>query len=589
MAPNAALAGATPTWGSVGQNLIGAGDAYAKFSGSMTASVAKFFFAGAAKYLGNPVSVRLAKLRLAESAFADYQNAQTSLDRLTSLLSAAMNTADGLLPGWAADAFNFPLKWLDRGVKLGDWLATQLIKQLYPEAFTVTATSSSVGLPDQKTGAVKGTAVFSNPGGGTLTYTATAPAHGTLTLSSSSSTGYTGTVLFTYTPDLAAQRQAELNGVVGTDSFTITATNAVADQDDTVKFTKIPVDPGTPQPGNPGSTQSTPSADGSVNVTIHTTDFPGGTIRYLDPMIPPKYGTISNFDGIAGTFTYTPKPDAAGTLSAGTPEQIAATQTTDDNGSVSGRAVFVNEITDSFSVTASNNVHTTSQAIAITTELDAPNGVTYAVTSGPANGTITAFDPGTGAYTYTPKVGTTATHDAFTVTATKGAQSATETIAVPVGEDPLIGTWVTLYPNSLAAHEITIRQEGGVYTQTLDEPCLAGLSWAGTIPAGTVVATFTRSNIDEYGNVTYTGTIAAEYIAAWNAANTNISTVGVDPVTRTIVASSVPMAISLQRGLNPGAPDTFVLAEGAEAAAEVSDGLETTLTIWGGSWVLATA
>ncbi|MCX2929609.1 Ig-like domain-containing protein [Mycobacterium sp. CVI_P3] len=75
-----------------------------------------------------------------------------------------------------------------------------------------------------------------------------------------------------------------------------------------------------------------------------------------------------------------------------------------------------------------------------------PEGValTYSVSTDPTKGIITDFDSSTGEFVYTPNDDATGIRDTFTVTATNGIASATQTIAVPINsatQDALAGTW----------------------------------------------------------------------------------------------------------------------------------------------------
>jgi hypothetical protein len=207
-------------------------------------------------------------------------------------------------------------------------------------------------------------------------------------------------------------------------------------------------------------------------------------------------------------------PIDPGTPQAGTPPYIVSAP--DSSGVVTGSAVFTNPAGDKLK---------------------------YSVTSDPAKGTITAFDPNTGKFTYTPNPDATGTEDTFTVTATNGIHSGTETIAVPVGEDPLVGTWVSTDPSSANPPRIKISKVGAVYTETLDGPYYTFMDGPmGVVAQGPVVATFTRIATDDRGNPTYTGTITAQFIAAWNAANINLYTPVQGQFSRAFLSSSIAIS-----------------------------------------------
>ena len=88
--------------------------------------------------------------------------------------------------------------------------------------------------------------------------------------------------------------------------------------------------------------------------------------------------------------------------------------------------------------------------IPITTSVMAGSNVTYTVTTNPTQGTMTNFNTSTGDFTYTPSTDALQKaeaagmdgSDTFTVTATNGVHTGTETINVPVSSvDPIVGNW----------------------------------------------------------------------------------------------------------------------------------------------------
>jgi hypothetical protein len=379
----------------------------------------------------------------AETVAVDYPPAAVFLERVAALATLTSN-----------------------GIRGGEWLATQLDKWIHPGSYTVTPDIIQSGKPDLN-GVVEGFVVFSNPAGGALFYTNTAPARGTVTVIADGNTAR-----FIYHPAPAAQLDAEAAKHDLSDSFTITATDIKTQQKATTGPIPVDVDPGTPQLGRPPSTKSDPDSNGAVNVTINTTDPANGKVTYIGPMTVPTQGTITNFNSEKGTFTYTPNTDAtAGAPVAGTP----IVNTPDANtGVVTGSAVFTTPINDSFTVTASNGVNTAPEVIPITTSVNGASNLTYTLTTAPTLGAVTVNDDGT--FTYTPTAAarqaalTNPTNDTFTITAdprvitgTNGATSASETITVPVSAaDPIIGTWTG--PALVSGGDSMAYVGGGVYT-----------------------------------------------------------------------------------------------------------------------------
>ena len=284
----------------------------------------------------------------------------------------------------------------------------------------------TVGKPGS-TGAVVGTAAFTDPAGGTLTYGSPVSSTGGGTVV------VDGSGTYTYTPSQAQQQAAETAGVVGSDAFTVTASNGVHSSGVTVT---VPVDPGTPQAGIP--TVGKPGSTGAVVGTAAFTDPAGGTLTYGSPVSSTGGGTVV-VDG-SGTYTYTPSQ-----------AQQQAAETAGVVGS------------DAFTVTASNGVHSSGVTVTVPVDPGTPQagiptvgkpGSTGAVVgtaafTDPAGGTLTYGSPvsstgggtvvvdGSGTYTYTPSMrqrltATGTTTDSFTVTASNGVHTASEAVTVPV-------------------------------------------------------------------------------------------------------------------------------------------------------------
>jgi VCBS repeat-containing protein len=103
-------------------------------------------------------------------------------------------------------------------VTVGDGMATDAVTVSVPvDPGTPVAGTAAVGSPDSSTGGVSGAAVFTDTAGRALSYSAPVSSAGGGSLVIDSATG-----VFIYTPT-AAQRLAD----VGTDTFTVTASNGV--------------------------------------------------------------------------------------------------------------------------------------------------------------------------------------------------------------------------------------------------------------------------------------------------------------------------------------------------------------------------
>jgi VCBS repeat-containing protein len=373
-----------------------------------------------------------------------------------------------------------------------------------PLADVPLAGTPTVGIPDITTGALSGSAVFTDPAGRALTYSAPATSTGGATVAINASTG-----VYTYTPTVA-QRQAATPAT--TDTFTVAADNGTVTATETVTVHVLPLAAGgggggvdVPVPGIP--TVGGPDPDtGVVTGAAVFTDPAGHALIYSAPTTTTNGGTIS-FNTATGAFVYTPP---AGVPLAGVPIVGAPDPTT---GAVTGTAVFTtgpSQPTDTFTVTASNGTHQATETVTVT---DAPpdtsGDLNYSVTTDPTLGSITSFDDGTGAFTFTPSdaarqaalAGTGATSDTFTVTAvsaTDAMSTASETITVPItSADPFVGSWSI--PSGLGAPytgtELTITRSSGLYTET---------------SGGVVVGTFSQTQSGTYSGSVPFASIQAE-------------------------------------------------------------------------------
>ena len=215
----------------------------------------------------------------------------------------------------------------------------------------------------------------------------------------------------------------------------MTANNGVRTSTETVS---VPVDAGTPVAGTP-TVGSPNSSTGAVTGAVAFTDPAGRTLSYSAPTLSTAGGTVS-INASTGSYSYAP-----------TAAQIqAATLTT----------------TDTFTVTASNGVHTATETVNVpvipdipvagTPTVGNPDPGTGAVTGAvaftdPAGQTLTYTAPATttgggsvsintstGAFTYNPTQAQRQsagpnTVDTVTVTASNGVYTSTDTVTVPIG------------------------------------------------------------------------------------------------------------------------------------------------------------
>ena len=399
------------------------------------------------------------------------------------------------------------------------------------------AGTPTVGTPNTKTGVVTGTAAFTDPAKLPLVFSTTGKSVGGGTVSVNSTTG-----AYTYTP---TQTQRQGAGANTTDTFTITASNGIRNTDETIT---VAVDPGTPVAGTP--TIGTPNSNtGAVTGTSVFTDTAGRTLSYSTPTTTTAGGSVT-LNTKTGAYTYTPTQE----------QRQAATLTT----------------TDTFTVTASNGIRTSTQTITVPVDAGTPTADTPTVgTPDPDTGAVTgnaAFtDPAgrtltystsgdsvgggtisvntnTGAYTYTPTqtqrlaAGTTTDPitDTFTVTASNGVHTATQTITVPVSaipDVPVAGTPTVGTPNT----------KTGVVTGTAAFTDPAKLPLTYTVTTGPARGSLT---VTASGAFTYTPTTAARLTAAATSdpvsdTFTISATNGIATTTQTVTVPVSPMQFTL--------------------------------------------
>ncbi len=287
---------------------------------------------------------------------------------------------------------------------------------------------------DPETGSVTGSLGFTDPDGDELTYTATDPTNGSVTIDAEAGT-------FTYTP----ANRPEAGEPDGADAFTVTATDPDGLSASTtidVPVTALPdPDNNAPVPGDLGE-QTVDPETGAVTATFSFTDPDGDPLTYT--ATDPANGTVT-IDTQAGTYTYTPDPEArpafgeedgvdAFTLTAsdgqasstiGIEVPVTALPEPDNQAPVAGTPGEQTVDPETGSVTGSLGF----------TDPDGDD-LTYTVYAEPANGSVT-FDAVNGTYTYTPATrpdfGEEDGADVFTVIATDpGGLSAMNTINVPV-------------------------------------------------------------------------------------------------------------------------------------------------------------
>jgi large repetitive protein len=230
----------------------------------------------------------------------------------------------------------------------------------------------------QGTGPSFGTLTNFNPATGTVTYTPQA--------------GFTGTDTFTFTvrDDALAGSPANLTSQPGIVTIQVLPVNA-------------------PPVAHPQSV--TTAEDSPLAITLTGDDGDPEVVQVLTFAIttPPQHGTITSFDPATGAVTYTPHADYNGS------DSFAFTVTDDDTAGLpanltSPPAVVsivvtpVNKppVADPQSVTMAEGAARVIQLTGADGDPEVVQVLTFAITTPPQHGTLSGFNPATGAVTYTP-------------------------------------------------------------------------------------------------------------------------------------------------------------------------------------------
>ena len=213
-------------------------------------------------------------------------------------------------------------------------------------------------------------------------------------------------------------------GASGTDTFTFKANDGSLDSN----VATITVAIATNRPAVASNQSLTTLEDKSVTGTLGASDADGNRLTFSIVANGSK-GTATISNTTTGRFGYVPKANANGTdtftfkANDGMADSNVATVT------VSITAVNDPPVAEGASYTTLMNTAVDGTLIAV--DVDG-NPLTYAVIKAPRRGTITAVEPSTGAFTYTPRPGFTGS-DSFTFRASDGsATSMTATVSITV-------------------------------------------------------------------------------------------------------------------------------------------------------------
>ena len=402
------------------------------------------------------------------------------------------------------------------------------------------------GAASPGTGAITGSAVFTDSAGRTLTYAGPITSKGGATVSVDANSG-----AFIYTPT-ATQRRAATTST--TDTFTVTGNNGVRTTTQTIT---VNVRPAVPVAGTLTTGSPVPST-GAISGTSPFTDSTGASLNNLTYSAPTSStggGTVS-VNRTTGAFTYTP--------------------------AIAQRRAATGSTTDTFTVSATNGIDTVSRVVTVAVDVGTPvagsftagkpnqiSGVvsgasgfsdrvgrtlTYSAPVNSAGGGTVSVNAATGAFTYTPtqsqrQQATAGTTDSFTVTASNGLTSTTRTVTVAVGAGtPQVGA-------TLSRPTFTDPYTGtysGSAAANFTDP--AGRTMTYSVP-GTSVGGGTVTLNPTTGMFTYTPT-AAQRRAATSATTDSFT------VTANNGVNSANLTFVI--GVDPGTPVAGVATQTAE-------------------------
>jgi VCBS repeat-containing protein len=306
----------------------------------------------------------------------------------------------------------------------GGSLAVQVGVAVRPANSAPTATAA-IAKPDPVSGVAKGFVSAADSDRDTLTFTASKPPNGTVSVKPDGS--------FAYTPTATARASARTSTSVLTDTFTITVADGYGGSRAVgVTATIAPAD-SAPVAGTPTATVNT--ATGVVTGNVNATDPDKDPLTYTAASTTTAKGTATVTT--AGAYTYTPTATArhaaarTGAVAADKADTFAVT-VADKHGATTVVPVTVTiSAANTAPVAATTTVGTPDPVTRVVTgtvrAIDADNDpLTYTAPPATAKGNVALTN---GSFTYTPAATTAAGTDTFTVTVSDGYGGS---VAVPL-------------------------------------------------------------------------------------------------------------------------------------------------------------
>ena len=275
---------------------------------------------------------------------------------------------------------------------------------------------------------VSGVLTASDAAGNALSFSVTAPSHGTVKLSNAT------TGAFTYTPTA---------GYSGADGFSFSATDTVTGLNSataivTLSINSVPVSSkAVPLASNANFTTYVNTA---VSGMLSASDAAGNPLNYVLSTAP-THGIVI-ITAASGAFTYTPATGYTGSDSFSFTASDAVTGVASAAAAVALTMDALPSPPSTTAPVASDASLSTYEGVAIVNaSLSASDALGHAVTYAvgtPVHGVISGFVAATGVYTYTPTAGYIGS-DSFTYTATDNSSSVasnTATVSITVGALP---------------------------------------------------------------------------------------------------------------------------------------------------------
>jgi cyclophilin family peptidyl-prolyl cis-trans isomerase len=179
----------------------------------------------------------------------------------------------------------------------------------------------------------------------------------------------------------------------------------------------------------------------------------------------PQNGTISQFNASTGTLVYTPNPGFQGQDSL----QFTVTNTTanltSDPATVTFSTTPLPPTAATITLTVPNGTPTAVQLTGNSQNLAANQAISYALTSQPTRGTVSAFNASTGTFFYTPKTGATGT-DSFQYTVTTvgapnpGLTSQPAAVNISLVNTPVAPTAAPVSATSRLGESVKVQLQG---------------------------------------------------------------------------------------------------------------------------------